>query len=152
MGSTSDIQDRTTQANCFTLPEDRQVHRDRRVKVSDLREELQASGGNVVEAMQVQSMRQNQDTEKECPLKPLLIVSISLLRSMSKVSFISQVCGMQIKVKKKAVLSFQLQCKCFLPVGHTRQKCGYATGWLGFGSSHSAGVFSPHTANYRVNG
>lgn len=106
MGSTSDIQERTTQANCFALPEDRQVHLDRRVKVSDLREELQASDSNVVEAMQVRSMHQNQDTEKERPLKPLLIVSISLLRSMSKVSFISQFCGMHIKVEKKAIPSF----------------------------------------------
>jgi hypothetical protein len=59
-----------------------------------------------VEAMQVQSMRQNQDTEKERPLKPLLTVSISLLRSMSKASFISQLCGMHIKVEKKAIPTF----------------------------------------------
>jgi hypothetical protein len=76
------------------------------VKVSDLRKELQASGSNVVEAIQVRSMRQNQDTEKERPLKPLLIVSILLLSSMSKVSFISQLCGMHIKVEKKAIPSF----------------------------------------------
>jgi len=56
--------------------------------------------------MQVQSMRQNQDTEKERPLKPLLTVSISLLRSMSKASFISQLCGMHIKVEKKAIPTF----------------------------------------------
>jgi hypothetical protein len=76
------------------------------VKVSDLRKELQVSGSNVVEAMQVRSMRQNQDTEKESPLKPLLIVSISLRRSISKVNFISQLCGMHIKVEKKAIPSF----------------------------------------------
>jgi hypothetical protein len=150
MGSTSDIQERTTQANCFALPKGRQVHLDRRVKVSDRRAELQASGRNVVEARQVQSMHQNPDTEKERPLKPLLIVSISLFRSVSKVSFISQLCGMHIKVEKRAIPRFLLQWKCFLPVGHTQQNCGYATGWLGYGNSHSAGVFSPHTANYRV--
>ena len=76
------------------------------MKVSDLRKELQVSGSNVVEAMQVRSMRQNQDTEKESPLKPLLIVSISLRRSISKVNFISQLCGMHIKVEKKAIPSF----------------------------------------------
>jgi hypothetical protein len=76
------------------------------VKVSDLREELQTSGSNVVEAMQVQSMLQNQDTENELSLKPLFIVSISLLRSMSKASFISQLCGMHIKVEKKAIAIF----------------------------------------------
>jgi hypothetical protein len=69
------------------------------VKVTDLREKLQASGINVVEAIQVRSMRQNQDTKVGLPLKPLLIESISLLRSISKVSFISQICGMHIKVE-----------------------------------------------------
>jgi len=28
VGSTSDIKERTTQANCFALPEDRKVHLD----------------------------------------------------------------------------------------------------------------------------
>jgi hypothetical protein len=111
------------------------------VKITDLREELQVSGINVVEAILVRSIRQNQDTEKELPLKPLLIQSISLLRSMSKVSFISQICGMHIKVEKKTIPSFELQWKCFLPFGHTQQNCGYTTCCLDCGNSHSAGVF-----------
>lgn len=106
MGSTFDIKERTTHANCFALPADRQVYLDRRVKVTDLREELQASGINVMEAIQVRSMRQNQDNEKGLPLKPLLIESISLLRSISKVSFISQIFGMHIKVEKKPIPRF----------------------------------------------
>jgi hypothetical protein len=65
---------------------------------TEIREELEALDIQIQAVMQIRSRRQDQDAEKDRPLTLLFILSVARGPEFAKVRFLTELCGLRIKV------------------------------------------------------
>ena len=76
--------------------------------------------------MQLRLGRRDQNPEKDGPVTLHFIVTVSRCPEVSKVSSITQLCGLRVTVEKYTAPKEPLQCKRCQSFGHTQCNCGYA--------------------------
>jgi hypothetical protein len=112
--------------------------------------------------MQLRSRRQDQEAEKYRPFTPHFILSVAPGPDVAKVSSLTELCGLRIKVKTYNVPKGPLQCKGCQRFGQTQRNCDYVPRCVVCGDAHPSGTcVTPkqqfkccscggnHTANYR---
>ena len=88
----------------FTLQEGRCVrllvkNLSRVIPESVVREEPEAVDIHVQAVMQLRSGRRDQDPDKDSPLTPHVIVSVARGSEVSKVRYITELCGVRVSVE-----------------------------------------------------